>query len=55
MRPRREFKRGFVREFKRGRILERVFSEYFGPVVEGRAWGLSDGPELSERVMNQGD
>ena len=52
---RREFKRGFLREFKRGQILERVFSEDFWPVVEGRTGWLGDDPELSERMMNQGD
>jgi hypothetical protein len=52
---RREFKRGFLREFKRGQILEGVFSEDFGPVVAGWAWGLSDCPELSEWVMDEGD
>ena len=55
LRCRREFKRGFLREFKRGQSLERVFSEDFGPVVEGRTWWLGDRPELSERMMNQGD
>ena len=29
-----EFKRGFLREFKKGLILERVFSKDFWPVVE---------------------
>jgi len=27
----------------------------FAPGVERREWGLSDGPELSERVMDQSD
>ena len=49
---RREFKRGFLRGFKRGQILERVFCEYFGPVVERRTWWFGDRPELSERMMD---
>src|ERR1700689_4394920 len=40
---------------QKGTDLEGVFSEDFGPVVEGRAWGLSDRPELSEGVMDEGD
>ena len=50
-----EFKWGILRESKRRQISEGVFSEDFGPGVAGRAWGLEDHPELSERVMNQGD
>ncbi len=42
-------------EFKRGLFLERIFSEDFGPMIEWRSWRLSDGPELSERVVDQGN
>ena len=52
---RREFKRRLLREFKRRQFLQGVISEDFGPAVEGRAWGLRDRPELSERVMDEGD
>ena len=34
---------------------ERVFSEDFGPGVEGWYWRLSDGPELVPGVMDEGD
>ena len=35
--------------------LQGVFSEDFGPGVEGWFWWLSDRPELSERMMDEGD
>src|ERR1039458_9173366 len=36
----------------KGDKLQGVIPEDFWPVVEWRGWGLSDGPELSERVMD---
>ena len=44
--------KGISARVQKGTDLERVFSEDFGPVVKGWAWGLSDRPELSERVMD---
>src|SRR5471030_3134966 len=35
--------------------LQRVFSEDFRPGVEWWFWWLSDHPEVSERVMDEGD
>ena len=39
----------------KGDKLEGVISEDFGPVIEWRGWGLSYGPELSERVVDESD
>src|ERR1035438_8223964 len=39
----------------KGDKLQGVIPEDFWPVVEWRGWGLSDGPELSERVMDERD
>ena len=35
--------------------LEGVFSEDFGPDVEGWFWWLGDDPKLAEGVMDEGD
>jgi hypothetical protein len=42
-------------EFKRGRNSEGVKSEDFGPEVERRGRGLSEGAELSEGVVDEGE
>jgi hypothetical protein len=35
-------------------VSKGVISEDFGPVVERRGWGLSDGPELAQGMMDKG-
>ena len=39
----------------KGDKLQGVIPGDFWPVVEWRGWGLSEGPELSERVMDERD
>jgi hypothetical protein len=36
-------------------VLQGVVSKDFRPDVEWRCWWLSDGPELFERVVDDGD
>ncbi len=52
---RREFKRRLFERSQKETRLEGIITEDFGPGVERRGWGLRDGPELSERVMDEGD
>jgi len=35
--------------------LEGVFSEDFGPDVEGWFWRMCNGPEVAQGVMDEGD
>ena len=47
--------KGIFARVQKGTNLVGVFCEDFGPVIEGWCWWLSDHPEVSEGMVDQGD